>query len=72
MIDQDNFVANDWQPHPSHNMTEWRSTIISMASNDRFASIRKCANCEAEEAIPGQSHIRHVELDTPCVVMPND
>jgi len=65
-----NFVDDDWKPHASHVMTEWHSTILSMASNDRFGDIRECQNCHGEEARAGGagSHVRHYELDFLCCV----
>ncbi len=55
-----------FEPHPSHEMPAWRDTIVTLISTSRFGRIRKCINCEAEEAetVAGKAH--HDELEYPC------
>lgn len=38
----------DFIPHPSHNMTRYRSTIRTPSSTPRFYSVSNCKNCELE------------------------
>jgi hypothetical protein len=47
-------------------MGEWSSTIVSMPSADRFASVRACKECGHEEAKVVQSHHYDLELDLVC------
>lgn len=52
--------------HESHEMSEWESTILTLADTPRFGSIRECKNCGAEHAktVAGEAH--HDELFEPC------
>lgn len=63
---EDISVKSDWQPHPSHQMKEWRSTILNFGGSDRFGSIRSCSECGAEEAKGGQSHRADTSLTVEC------
>lgn len=36
--------------HSSHEMTEWRSTIVTIISTSRFGEIRTCGKCGGEQA----------------------
>jgi hypothetical protein len=36
--------------HESHKMTEWEETIVTLISTPRFGQIRRCENCDAEQA----------------------
>lgn len=54
------------QVHPTHKMTEWRSTIVTLISTSRFGEIRKCSDCGAEEAKTVCGHAMHDELKQPC------
>lgn len=38
------------EPHSSHQMSEWEHTIVCISSTPRFGKIRRCENCEAEQA----------------------
>jgi len=60
------FVPKDWQPHPSHEMTDWRSVTVTISETSRFGRIRKCAKCEAEHAETVCGQAAHEELDEPC------
>ena len=55
------------EPHASHDMTEWESTIVTLANTPRFGQIRECKNCGAEEAKTVAGHAMHDELYTRCV-----
>lgn len=35
--------------HPSHQMTTWKSGIISTANSDRFGEYRSCKRCNFEQ-----------------------
>jgi hypothetical protein len=52
--------------HPSHKMSEWRSTIVTLIETPRFGSIRKCLNCGAEHAKTVAGEGLHDELADPC------
>lgn len=60
------FVDNNFNPHPSHVMTEWERTIITLVATSRFGSIRECKNCGAEEAKTACGHAAWDELCYPC------
>ena len=53
--------------HPSHDMTEWRSTIVTLVETSRFGSIRECKNCGAEHAKTAAGEGMHDELLEPCL-----
>jgi len=36
--------------HSSHQMTEWRNTIVTIIATPRFGSIRSCKMCDGEHA----------------------
>jgi len=59
-------MSEEYKPHPSHRMTPWRETIVTLVATSRFGDIRKCKLCEAEHArtVAGEAH--HPELDVPC------
>jgi len=52
--------------HPSHEMTEFESTIVTIISTPRFGSLRECKHCGAEHAktVAGEGH--HDELFERC------
>jgi hypothetical protein len=61
------FIHDDnWQPHPTHVMTDWKSTIVTIIATARFGELRMCKNCEAEEARTVSGHACHDELKEPC------
>lgn len=53
-------------PHPSHDMTDWASTIVTITSTARFGSLRECKNCGAEHAKTVAGEAMHDELYEPC------
>lgn len=53
--------------HPSHDMTEWRSTIVTLIETPRFGTIRECKNCCAEHAKTAAGEGMHDELLEPCL-----
>lgn len=54
------------EPHPSHEMTEWRGAIVTLISTSRFGSIRECKNCGAEHAKTAAGEAMHDELKVAC------
>lgn len=54
------------EPHPSHKMTEWESTIVTLISTSRFGEIRECENCGGEHARTVAGEAMHDELKYPC------
>jgi len=56
------------EPHPSHEMTEWESTIVTIISTSRFGKFRKCKNCGAEQAETVAGKAMHEELKNPCLL----
>jgi hypothetical protein len=59
--------SKDWVPHPTHEMTEWESAIVTLLETSRFGSIRECKNCGAEEAQTSAGHRAHTELAYRCL-----
>lgn len=57
------------EPHPSHQMTDWEDTIVCISSTPRFGRLRKCVNCEAEQAQTVAGVGTHDELRRPCTCM---
>ena len=53
-------------PHPSHEMTEWESTIVTLISTSRFGQIRRCKKCEGEHAKTAAGEAMHEELREKC------
>ncbi len=56
----------EYHPHPSHKMTPWKDTIVTLVSTSRFGQFRMCELCEAEEAKTAAGQAHHPELDQPC------
>ena len=54
------------QIHPTHKMSEWKSTIVTLVATPRFGKLRKCEYCEAEEAKTVSGHEMHDELKYKC------
>lgn len=54
------------EPHASHDMTEWESSIVTITSTARFGSIRECKNCGAEHAKTVAGEAMEDELYSPC------
>jgi hypothetical protein len=55
-----------YEPHPSHKMTPWESTIITLIDTPRFGRTRKCSECGAEQAETVAGKAMHDELRLPC------
>lgn len=55
------------QPHESHDMTEWRETIVTLVETPRFGSIRECKKCGGEQAKTVAGEGIHDELLKPCM-----
>lgn len=54
-------------PHPSHNMTEWASTVVSLTGGTpRLGRLRMCKSCEGEHAITGTGEAMQDVLDRKC------
>lgn len=56
--------------HPSHKMTEFRDTIVTITCTPRFGSIRECEYCGAEHAKTVAGQAMHDELHTQCLCAP--
>ena len=54
-------------PYKSHEMTDWRSTIVTLVSTSRFGQIRSCKNCGAEQAKTVSGADSHPEIFKPCL-----
>lgn len=59
------------QPHPSHQMTEFRTEILAPAGTPRFYGVRNCKICELEEWSHPAGHFLH-KLDYKCKGTSND
>lgn len=55
-----------FQPHETHAMTEWHSTIVTLINTPRFGKWRKCKKCGAEEAKSVCGHKWHGALEKKC------
>lgn len=42
-------VKYEQEPHPTHDMTEWKSTICELSNNDRFGQNRECKKCKGRD-----------------------
>jgi len=56
--------------HPTHKMTEWRGTAVTITSTPRFGEIRHCEYCEAEHAKTVAGEGVHPELYERCECIP--
>lgn len=54
------------QIHNSHDMTDWRNTIVTIISTSRFGKIRECKKCGGEEASTAAGSGIHDELRFEC------
>lgn len=72
MSETDASGRKDYEPHPSHTMTKWRNTIVTLLETSRFGSIRECTACGAEHAKTAAGEAHHDELDATCVGERND
>lgn len=52
---------------PSHNMSEWEETIVTLTSTSRFGSIRRCLDCEGEHAKTVCGEVCDESLKNRCV-----
>ncbi len=59
-------MPRDLQPHPSHEMTEWESSIVTLIATPRFGRIRHCRKCNAEHVKTVAGEAMHDELYAPC------
>ena len=66
------FVAMGKEPHASHKMGAWESTLVSCASNDRFGKIRECENCGGRDVIAGGAGSRYHDKELGMVCFDND
>lgn len=60
------FVNKEFAPHPSHIMSEWKGTIVTLVETSRFGDIRTCTACGAEHARTAAGTAAHEELTEPC------
>jgi hypothetical protein len=63
-------VGDGFKPHPSHKMTEWESTVVTLIDTPRFGKLRRCEYCKAEEAESVSGHRAHLGLAEPCAARP--
>lgn len=49
------------EPHKTHKMGEWSSTIVACASNDRFGQVRKCKVCGGRDVKAGGAGSRYFD-----------
>ncbi len=63
-------VKTKQTPHPSHKMSEWESTIVTLVSTSRFGSIRRCEYCDGEQAVTVAGEGMHDELKRQCTAIP--
>jgi len=56
------------EPHGTHNMTEWESTICQLSNNARFGRCRECRNCGGQDYLCGGAGSRWQDknLCKPC------
>lgn len=54
------------EPHSSHEMTAWESSIVTLSSTSRFGEIRECVRCEHQQARTVCGEDMHAELLEPC------
>lgn len=54
------------EPHESHDMTPWRSTIVTIIATPRFGEFRKCRLCDAEQAKTVAGSAEWDEITLPC------
>jgi hypothetical protein len=52
--------------HPSHQMSEWKSTIVTLCDTPRFGRLRKCTGCGAEHAETVAGKAFEDDLFEPC------
>lgn len=54
------------QPHPSHRLSGWERTIVTLSGTSRHGRVRSCVRCDAEEAETVAGRAIHDELVRPC------
>ena len=61
-------VKYEQEPHFTHSMTDWRSTICQLSTNDRFGRKRKCKKCGGQDYLCGGAGSRWQDsfLARPC------
>lgn len=57
-LEMEDVGMND-EPHSSHKMTAWSSTIVACASNDRFGMVRECSKCGGRDVKAGGAGSRY-------------
>ncbi len=53
--------------HPTHKMSKWRGTIVTLIETSRFGEIRVCELCGAEHAKTVCGEAAHKELYVECL-----
>ena len=53
--------------HPSHDMTDWENTIITISCTPRFGRIRECRQCGGEHAETVAGKAIHDGLRYECI-----
>jgi len=64
-------VPYEQEPHETHDMGEWRSTVCQLSNNDRFGRVRRCSICGGRDYLCGGAGSRWQdrELLKPCSAM---
>lgn len=62
------YVKYEQEPHSTHSMTDWKSTICQLSNNDRFGRSRVCEVCGGRDYLCGGAGSRWQDtcLSNPC------
>lgn len=60
-------VVNKIHAHKTHDMTPWRSSIVTLSATPRFGRLRECRNCGGEHAITIAGEKMHDVLYSKCI-----
>jgi hypothetical protein len=55
-------------PHSSHDMTDWESSVITLFDAPRFGRMRRCKRCRAEHAYSVRGEAMRGELYRACLM----
>lgn len=67
-------VKHEQEPHESHKMGEWESTICQLSNSDRFGRVRHCETCGGRDYLCGGPGSRWQDkgLLKPCTERQNN
>lgn len=60
-------TGRNLQPHQSHDMTDWKSTIVTLTETSRFGEVRRCTACGCEHVRTAAGEVMNSELSEECV-----